>query len=339
MHDLNQPVRFGNTGLMVSPMCLGTMMFGGAASFQAAETMADMALERGVFFWDTADMYSLGASEEVCGRLLQGRRNDVVLATKVFAAMSNRPNDRGLSARHMIHACEESLRRLKTDWIDVYYLHLPDATPIEETLRAMEDLCRSGKVRYIGCSNYRAWEIVGLINTAKSNNWQPLCAVQPLYNIVNRDIEVELLPMADHYGLGVATYSSLARGVLSGKYSQSKVPQGSRLDRKDRRFLQAEWRPESVAVADKLRPLAERLGCTLSQLATRWVMANSKVSSVIIGPRTVEQLQEALGTLDVSWDQQAERVVDSLIPPGCHSGKGFFDQNYAPVLGRSAVYF
>ena len=338
MSDLNQPVRFGNTGLHVSSMCLGTMMFGGSTPLRDAEIIADMALERGVFFWDTADMYGKGASEEVCGQLLKGRRNDVVLATKVFAAMSDKPNDRGLSARHIIQACEDSLRRLQTDWIDLYYLHFPEDTPLEETLRAMEDLCRSGKVRYIGCSNYRAWEVVGLINLAKQNQWQSICAVQPLYNIANRDIEVEMLPMANHYGLGVASYSPLARGVLTGKYAHGKIPQESRLDRRDKRFLQAEWREATVELAENIRPLASRLDCTLSQIATRWVMANDNIHSVIIGPRTIAQMQEALGTLDVSWDEEAEAFIDDLIPPGCHSGKAFFDTQYSPVLGRRPLF-
>ena len=338
MSDLNQPVRFGNTGLYVSPMCLGTMMFGGSTSLQEARSIADMALERGVFFWDTADMYGKGASEEVCGQLLQDRRNDVVVATKVFATMSDNPNDRGLSARHIMQACEESLKRLQTDWIDLYYLHFPDDTPLEETLRAMEDLCRSGKVRYIGCSNYRSWEVVGLIHLAKKNNLQPICAVQPLYNIANRDIEVEMLPMAQHYGLGVASYSPLARGVLTGKYAQGKIPRESRLDRRDKRFLQAEWREATVELAENLRPLASRLGCTRSQLATRWAMANNNIHSVIIGPKTIAQMQEALDTLDISWDEEAEAFVDALIPPGCHSGKAFFDTHYSPVLGRRPTF-
>ena len=329
---------FGNSGLKVSPMCLGTMMFGGPTPLVDAQTIADMALEHGVFFWDTADMYGKGASEEVVGRLMKGKRNQIVLATKVFAQMSELPNDRGLSARHIIRACEQSLKRLQTEWIDVYYLHFPDAAPIEESLRAVEDLCRSGKVRYVACSNYRAWETLRLIQTAKDNGWQPLVGIQPLYNIVNRDIEVELLPMAQHYGLGVASYSPLARGVLTGKYSKGNIPEKSRLDRKDKRFIQAEWREESVWVAEQLLPLANRLKASRAQVATRWAMANSCIHSVIIGPRTVEQAKEALLSQYISWDKQAEEFIDTLIPPGCHSGKGFFDQNYAPVLGRKPVF-
>lgn len=316
-------------------MCLGTMMFGSQTSLEDAKTIADMALDRGVFFWDTADMYGTGASEEVCRELLRARRERVVLATKVYAPMSDAPNDRGLSARHIIRACEQSLRRLGTDWIDLYYLHVPDSeVPIEESLRAMEDLVRSGKVRYVGCSNYRAWEVVELVATARSHGWQPLTAVQPLYNVVNRDVEVEMLPMAEKLGLGVVSYSPLARGILTNKYRWGQgAPEGSRLARSDRRFLQAEWREDSIRIAAELAPLAAERGCTPGQLATAWAMANKLVSSVIIGPRTVAQAEEALGALDVSLDAAVEAAVDALVPPGSHSGFGWPDGQY-PVLGR-----
>jgi aryl-alcohol dehydrogenase-like predicted oxidoreductase len=317
-------------------MCLGTMMFGGQASLAESRKIADLALDKGVFFWDTADMYGLGASEEICGQLMKGRRDRIVLATKVWARMDGTPNSGGLGARHIIKACEDSLRRLRTDWIDLYYLHLPDPeTPADETLRAVEDLRASGKIRYVGCSNYRAWEIVSLLSTAKENGWSPVLGVQPPYNLVNRDIEVELLPMASHHGLGVATYSPLARGVLTGKYSGGAVPENSRLARNDRRFLQAEWREASVAIAERLRPLAARLKCTTGQLAIRWAMANASVHSVIIGPRTFDQAVQAIDSANVEWDQEAEEFVDSLVPPGCHSGKSFFDTNYFPVTGRN----
>lgn len=331
-----EPVRLGRSGLMVSPMCLGTMMFGSHADLDTSRQIADMALDRGVFFWDTADMYGKGASEEVCGELLKGRRREVVLATKAWADMGRDPNDRGLSARHLIEACDDSLRRLKTDWIDLYYLHLPDHdVPLEETLRAVEDLVRSGRVRYVACSNYRAWEVVRLAHTASARGWQPISAIQPLYNLVNRDVEVEMLPMAKSMGLGVVTYSPLARGVLTNKYAWgAPPPEGSRLDRSDRRFLQAEWREASIAVASQIALMAAAHKCTPGQLATAWVMANKLVHSVTIGPRTVEQAAEALDSVSVVIDAELEHAVDDLVPPGCHSGRGFPDQNYAPVEGR-----
>ena len=249
--------------------------------------------------------------------------------------MSNRPNDRGLSAKNILRACDDSLKRLQTDYIDLYYLHLPDnRIQIEESLRAMEDLRRSGRVRYVACSNYRAWEVVELIHCARERKWAEISAVQPLYNIVNRDIEVELLPMTERYGIGVASYSPLARGVLTGKYSDNVVPSGSRLDRQDKRFLQAEWRSESVQVAEALRPLAKALGCTLGQLSVAWAMRNKLVHSVIIGPKTVQQAQESIAAAAVRIDDSIEQAIDQMVPPGCHSGKEFFDYTYSPVLGR-----
>lgn len=329
------PVRLGRSGLLVSPLCLGTMTFGVTTDPDEAGAIADACLDRGVFFWDTADMYGTGRSEAVLRPLLEGRRKRIVLATKAWAPMSDDPNDRGLSARHLIDACEQSLRRLGTDWIDLYYLHLPDrGVPMEESLRAMEDLVRSGKVRYVGCSNFRAWEVVKLYETARSNGFQPLTAVQPLYNLVNRDIEVEMLPMAADLGLGVVSYSPLARGVLTGKYKRNAPPpEDSRLARSDRRFLQAEWRDASLEVVDTLRPLAAERGVSLAQLATRWAMENSLVHSVILGPRTLAQAQDALNAADMPWDDRLERIIDGLVPPGCHSGFGWPDDQY-PVEGR-----
>jgi len=330
-----QPVQFGKAGIYVSPLALGTMMFGSHADLKTSREIAHHALDQGVFFWDTADMYGAGASEEVCGKLLQGCREEVVLATKVYATMSQRPNDRGLSAKHILQACDASLRRLQTDYIDIYYLHLPDRlVPIEESLRAMEDLLRSGRVRYIACSNYRAWEVVELIHTARAHGWQPISAIQPLYNLVNRDIEVEMLPMAHHMGLGVTTYSPLARGVLTGKYGGGAIPVGSRLARQDRRFLQAEWRQDSVHIAEQLRPTAQRLGCSLGQLAIAWAMQNRYVHSVIVGPKNAAQARESLAAAAVKLDPEVEKTVDRLVPPGCHSGKEFFDVHYSPVTGR-----
>ena len=199
----------------------------------------------------------------------------------------------------------------------------------------MEDLTRSGKVRYVGCSNYWAWEVVSLVCTAKANGWQPLAAVQPLYNIVNRDIEVELLPMAHRMGLGVVTYSPLARGVLTGKYQwKQQAPVGSRLDRSDRRFMQAEWRAESVSVAQSLAPLAEQHQCSVAQLATAWAMSNKRVHSVIIGPKNLAQAHEYLGATEIVVDGETEAAIDALVPPGCHTGTGRPDPDYYPVLGR-----
>lgn len=329
-------VQLGRSGLRVSPLSLGTMTFGATADPAEARRIADRALDAGVFSWDTADMYGQGASESIVGELLRGRRDQVVLATKAFATMGPGPNDGGLSARHLIAACDASLARLGTDWVDLYYLHLPDrSVPLEETLRAMEDLVRSGRVRYVGCSNYRAWEVAQLHGVATENGWQPVTAVQPLYNIVNRDIEVELLPMAEAYGLGVVTYSPLARGVLTGKYRWGEPsPADSRLARSDMRFLQAEWREASVQAAAELAAIAQQAGMTPAQLALRWAVANRAVSSVILGARTEAQLQEQLGAMEHAWTDALEAAVDAVVPPGSHTGRGWPDPAYYPVKGR-----
>jgi aryl-alcohol dehydrogenase-like predicted oxidoreductase len=331
-----EPVQLGRSGLRVSPLSLGTMTFGATAAPDVARRIANRALDAGVFAWDTADMYGSGTSEQIVGELLKGRRERVVLATKAFATMGPGANDGGLSARHLIAACDASLKRLGTDWIDLYYLHLPDrSVPLEETLRAMEDLVRSGRVRYVGCSNYRAWEVAQLHHTAEGHGWQPVSATQPLYNIANRDIEVELLPMAQAYGLGVITYSPLARGVLTGKYAWgSDAPGESRLARSDKRFLQAEWREASVRAAEVLAGVASSAGMTPTQLAIRWTVANTLISSVILGVRTEEQLVEQLAAMDFPWTDALEAAVDAVVPPGSHTGEGWPDPAYYPVRGR-----
>ncbi|TXD38926.1 aldo/keto reductase [Lujinxingia vulgaris] len=328
--------RLGKTGLNVSRICLGTMMFADRTDLNEARNIADLCLERGVFFWDTADMYSRGASETMVGQLMAGRRDQIVLATKACRPMSERPNDRGLSARHLIKACEDSLRRLNTDYIDIFYLHFTDPnTRPEETLRALEDLTRSGKIRYSGVSNHQAWEVADRVGIARSHGWQPVDVVQPLYNILNRDIERELIPMAQNYGMGVVTYSSLARGVLTGKYRwDAPAPEGSRLARGDVRMRQAEWREESLQVVEELRPLADARNIPLSQLATAWTLANPLVDSVIIGPRTLAQTEDALMSAAVEWDTELEEAIDALCPPGTHAGRQIPDQDVFPLRGR-----
>ncbi len=328
--------RLGRSGLVVSPLCLGTMTFGAEADEATSLRIMDMAMDAGVFFWDTADMYGRGASESLVGKGMRGRRDRVVLATKASAPMASHPNRRGLSARNLITACEDSLRRLGTDWIDLYYLHLPDpGTPPEESLRAMEDLVRAGKVRYVAASNYRAWEYGELLHLARTQGWQPLTAVQPLYNLANRDVEVELLPFCQHHGLGVVTYSPLARGVLSGKYDfEGEPPADSRLARNNPRFLRAEWRRESVELARALVGLADEIGTTAAQLALRWAMANRLVHSVIFGARTEAQAELALAAAQLPWTEDLEAACDALVPPGSHTGRGWQDDQYYPVEGR-----
>jgi len=228
----------GSTGVKVSPVCLGTMMFGGQTNEADSIAIMHKAIDEGVNFFDSADMYNAGESEVVVGKAIIDRREQVVLATKGRNRMGDGPNALGGSRLHLTRAIDESLRRLKTDYIDIYYFHTPDYdTPIEETLRAMDDMVRQGKARYIACSNFRTWRLMESLWTSDALGLNRFCCIQPLYNIVNRDIEVELLPACEEYGVGVVSYSPLARGVLTGKYKAGeKFPAGSRASRNDKRM-------------------------------------------------------------------------------------------------------
>jgi len=328
-------VNLGRCGLKVSQICLGTMMFGGATEAEESTRIIRRALDAGVNFVDTANMYNAGESEVVTGRAIRDRRSQVVLATKAKNPMGDGPNDQGLSRVHLMRECENSLRRLGTDYIDVYYLHAPDfSTPLEESLRALDDLVRQGKVRYAACSNFYAYQVAQLLGLSQSRNLERIACVQPLYNIVNRDVEVELFPLCREEGVGVVVYSPLARGVLTGKYLPGQpAPEGSRASRGDRRIQQTELREESFAVAQALRPLAEARGCTLSQYALAWTLANRAVTSAIVGPRTMEQFEDSLPAVDLKLTAEDERAVDELVPRGWRTGRGFNDPNY-PVRGR-----
>lgn len=329
------PVQLGRCGLRVSRLCLGTMNFGDVTELDEASAICDRALDAGIFFWDTADMYGRGTSEEMLGHLMRGRRDQIVLATKAWAPMGPGVNDRGLSARHLLQACDASLARLGTDWIDLYYMHLPDRqVPIHETLRAMEDLVRSGRVRYVACSNYFAWEVVELLRVATRHDWSPVVAGQNPYSLVNRQLEYEFIPMAQRKGVGVVTYSPLARGILTGKYTGESVPRGSRLDRQNTRFLQAEWREASLPVAQRFSALAGEVGVAPSSLATAWVLANQAVTSTVIGPRTLGQLEQYIAGSQVSWTPDLEARCDALVAPGTATGETVPDPAYFPVRGR-----
>ena len=325
----------GSSGVKVSPLCLGAMMFGGPTGEDDSIRIIDRALEAGINFIDTADVYNGGESERTVGRALKGKREQVVLATKFCGATGDGPNDLGASRAHILQALDDSLSRLDTDYIDLYYIHQPDYdTPIEESLGALDDCVRAGKVRYVACSNHYAWQVCEGLWASQRHSCAPFVAVQPLYNIVNRDAEVELLPLCRKHGLGVVTYSPLARGVLAGKYTPGQEPPSdSRAGRGDRRIQQTEYRDESLTVADAVKPLAAAPGATLTQFALAWVLANPVVTSAIIGPRTMEQLEDNLGALDVTVTVEDEAAIDALVPPGEHTGKGYNDPQY-PVRGR-----
>lgn len=325
----------GRSGLQVSPLCLGTMMFGGATDEATSVRIIDMAAAAGMNFIDTADVYNGGLSEEITGRAIASHRYDWVLATKLANAMGDGPNRRGLSRAWVMQACEDSLKRLGTDHIDIYYLHKEDhSTPLSETIGAMADLVRMGKIRYIGLSNYRAWRIAEICRLCDDLGCPRPVVLQPYYNIMTRQPEVELLPACGFYGLGVAPYSPLARGVLTGKYLPGAEPdQSSRAGRKDTRMMQTEWRDESLIIAQKLKQHADAKGCTPGQFAVAWLLNNHLVTSPIAGPRTIEQFEDYLGALETKFTSEDEALVDQLVTSGHPSTPGYNDPAY-PLEGR-----
>lgn len=265
--------QLGRTGLKVSPICLGTMMFGGPTDEATSKRIVAKAHAAGINFIDTADAYSKGASEEVVGRAIVGNRHGWVLATKLANPMNNGtgddPNRVGLSRRWVLQAADESLKRLGTDYIDIYYLHKEDhSTPLEETVRAMGDLIRAGKVRYFGVSNYRAWRVAEICNICDRLGIDRPAVSQPYYNAMNRMPEVEHFPACSYCGLGIVPYSPLARGVLTGKYNPDATPdKETRAGRNDTRMMQTEWRPESLQLAQEIKSHAEKKGITAGQFA------------------------------------------------------------------------
>ena len=328
-------VRLGNSGLMVSPLCLGTMMFGDRTDAAESARIIAAAHDAGVNFIDTADAYSYGGSERIVGAAVREHRRDWIVATKVANVMTASPRDGGLSRRWILAACDDSLGRLGLDHIDIYYLHKDDReTPLAETVAAIGDLIRAGKVRYFGVSNYRGWRIAEVVSECESQGVPLPVVCQPYYNLLNRMPEVEVLPACDYYGIGVAPYSPVARGVLTGKYApDAPMPEGSRGARGDARIAQTELREESLAIAQTLRTHAAKTGRTLLQFALAWLWANRIVSSVIVGPRTMQQWQDYVGALGTQWSDEDEALVDSLVTPGHPSTPGYNDPQY-PFFGR-----
>ena len=325
----------GESGLKVSTLCLGTMMFGDRTDEVEAGRIVASAREAGVNFIDTADVYAKGASERITGKLIASDRDRWVLATKVANPMGDDPNRRGTGRKWIMQAIDESLARLGTDYVDLYYLHRDiEATPLEETVAAMGDLIRSGKIRYFGVSNFRGWRIAEVMRVCGLAGVPRPVASQPYYNAMNRQPENDILPACAHYGIGVVPYSPLARGVLTGKYGQGETPPAdSRVGRKDKRIMETEFREESLAIAQKIKAHAQKKGMTGGHFAFNWVLANAIVSSVIAGPRTLDQWNDYLAALDKKLDADDEALVDSLVSPGHPSTAGYNDPAY-PLRGR-----
>jgi aryl-alcohol dehydrogenase-like predicted oxidoreductase len=303
------------------------MMFGGPTDEATAGRIIAHARAAGINFLDTADVYNDGRSEEVVGRIIGPDRDWWVIATKCTGATGPGPNDRGASRAHVTRAAEASLRRLGTDIIDIFYLHRDDPTvPQSETVHAMADLVRAGKIRHFGVSNYRAWRLAELCRLCDEAGIDRPVVSQPLYNALNRTIEVEHLPACDHFGLGVFPYSPLARGVLTGKYRPGVPPQpGTRAGRQDRRMLQTEWREESLQIAADLAAHAAARGITPGQFALAWVLNNRFVTGAIAGPRTEAQWEDYVAALACRLTAEDEALVDRLVPPGHTSTHGYID--------------
>jgi aryl-alcohol dehydrogenase-like predicted oxidoreductase len=304
----------GRTGVKVSRIALGTMSFGGDADEATAASIWRAARDAGVNLIDTADVYNAGRSEQIVGRLMRHERDQIVLATKAYFPTGKGDNDRGTSRYHLVRAVEASLRRLDTDRIDVFYLHrFDEATDVDETLRAIEDLVRSGKILYPACSNFAAWQVAHALGLQRLHGWAPLVAIQPMYNLVKRQVEVELLPMAQSLGLAVIPYSPTGGGLLTGKYGAERRPDRGRLI--DTRMYTIRYSdPRYMAIAGQFTALAAELGYAPATLAVAWVASHPGVTSVLVGGRDAEQLAPCLAAKELVLDEATRARISALSP-------------------------
>ena len=310
----------GRTGVRVSPLCLGAMNFGGPTTEEDSIAIIDAALDTGINFIDTADVYNRGESERIVGKALtrNGRRDQVVLATKVNGEMGPGPNERGISRYHIMKACDDSLRRLQTDHIDLYQLHRPALDiPQDETLRALDDLVRAGKVRYVGCSTFPAWMVMEGLAIGERHHLARFISEQPPYNLLDRRIENELVPLCRKYGLGILPWSPLAGGILAGRYAEGATPEGSRAARNGLNSPFGERiTPRALEAARRVAELAHERDMTSSQLALLWVKDQPGVTAPIIGPRTLAHLQDNLAVLERSLSERERQAFDEVNGPG-----------------------
>lgn len=342
----------GRTGLKVSELCLGTMTYGYQVAEEDSIEIIKTAVESGINFFDTADVYAGGRSEEILGKALKGNRHSMVIATKVANPTGPGVNDIGLSRKHIMRAVEGSLQRLGTDYIDLYYTHFPDNTPLEETLRAMDDLVHQGKVRYIGCSNYRAWLLCKSLWVSDVHNLTRFECIEPPYNLLIRDIEYELLPLCESEKVGVCVYNPLAGGLLTGKYNLKKpLPEGSRfsieyavplggikMEEKDKKGAAAKgvqkdsekvglgpiyraryWKSVNFEMITNLEQIARKRGRTLAQFALAWILSNNTITSALTSVTSLSQLEENLASVSIKLEpdelSSADEVWVKLNPP------------------------
>jgi aryl-alcohol dehydrogenase-like predicted oxidoreductase len=314
----------GYTGVRVSELCFGAMTFGGKGYWtgigqvqqKEADEIVGIAIDCGVNFFDTADVYSEGLAEQILGKALGAKRKDIILATKVRGRTGPGPNDIGLSRKHILDSCDASLRRLGTDYIDLYQVHSFDPkTPLEETLRALTDLVRAGKVRYIGVSNFTGWQLMKALAISKEQNLERFVTLQALYSLIARDLELELVPLSLDQKLGILPWSPLGGGFLTGKYRRGKPrPQGARRTEPTKQFLQFD-EEKGFEIVDELEGIAQDHGATITQAALNYLLRKPGVTSVIIGAKNKEQLNDNLKTTD--WEMTPEEVarLDELSKP------------------------
>jgi len=312
--------KLGRSGVLVSPLCLGTMNFGGSTNEEDSFAIMRKAVEGGINFFDTANVYTKGDSERITGKFLKGHnlREQVVLATKVFSRMGDLPNEGGSSRYHIIKACEDSLQRLQTDHIDLYQLHRPPLShPQDETLRAFDDLIRAGKVHYIGCSTHPAWMVMEALSISEHYGLNRYISEQPPYNLLDRRIENELVPLCQKYDLAILPWSPLAMGILAGRYPQTtSYPEDSRARLWDNSMVRARITQRGIDVGQAINKMAQERGLTASQLSLLWTKDQPGITAPIIGPRTLAHLEDALGITDRAFDEADQPLFDELVHPG-----------------------
>ncbi len=304
----------GNTGIQVSSLCLGTMTFGSEADENEARKMFNICRDVGVNFFDCANKYTDGRAEIILGSFIKDCRDEIILTTKGVSRTSPEINALGASRKHLMLELEKSLKRIQTDYIDIYFLHYFDpATDLESTLRFLDEAVKQGKILYIGVSNYAAWQIMKALNITHLKNLAPIDCIQPMYSLIKRQAEVEILPMAMDQELGVVSYSPLGSGVLTGKYTTLAAGESARL--RDKEYYNQRYaKPEYFSIATKFTSLANELGCSPSALAIQWVLNNPAITSSIIGARNSSQLKKNLEALDLEMDIEVKEKIDSLSP-------------------------
>ncbi|MSO54133.1 MAG: aldo/keto reductase [Rhodospirillales bacterium] len=328
--------RLGGSGIDVSAICLGTLMFGHQSTDAEGRRMLDLARERGVNFLDTANTYGLGQSEDALGRLMSpGERQKWIIASKTGMIWNDKPNRSGMSRKWILESIDATLRRLRTDYVDVYYIHRDEPeVPLEEPMRAMADIVRQGKARYIGLSNFAGWRIAEAVAACDRLGVPRPTVCQPYYNAANRMAEVEIFPACVHYQMGIVPYSPLSRGVLTGQYGRrTTVTPHLKARAKYSQVIRSDFRPESLALAETIGKHAAGRGQSTIHMAVNWVLNNRLVTSVLAGPRTAAQLKDYLDAVDKPFTAAEETLIDGLVPAGAPSSHNWIDP-VLPATGR-----